>query len=353
MLKFAVAGTGFARKVVLPALQRHPKTEAIGISSGHRSRAEEVAREYGVRHHTTQFSELLDLEPDAVIITTPPDLHHSMSMAALQRGIPVICEKPMALDANEAKEMCRTARENNLLAAIDFEFRYLPVRARMSQLIGEGYLGEITFISLSSFATNRANPESPWTWWSDATRGGGALGASASHFLDAFIGWAGPIEEVMGSLTTVVDSRPDHSGRMRRVDADDSYSVAIRFESGASGNMVYCSAATHGRPLEIAVYGTDGTLINYGDEVLWGGKLGKELQPLEIPDELRLLPDGSHEEEIADGYWLQPPFLRLLHDFVSGIEGGKYRGPSFEDGMNVQRALDAVRFSHSTGWIKP
>lgn len=354
MLKFAVAGTGFATKVIVPALVRHPKTMPVAISSGRMARAEAAAREFDLDFHTTSFDDLLDRDPDAVIITTPTDLHHPMALAAIQRGIHVICEKPMALDVRQAEEMWRAAVDAGIVHAIDFEFRYLPVRARMTELIDEGFIGDVTFVSLAGFTSGRADPVGmPWNWWSSVARGGGALGASASHFSDALMGWCGPIEEVMGGLTTVVGERPDGSGKLRTVDSDDSYAFSARFASGAMANVLYSSAVQHTRPLEVAVYGTGGTLINSGDRELLGGVKGEELAPLEIPDRLRRLPDGSHEDDIGEGYWLEAPFLRLLDRFVSAIESGEeFDGPTFEDGLRVQRVLDAVRASHASGWTK-
>ncbi len=354
MLKFAVAGTGFAKKVVLPALARHPRARATAISSGREDRARETAAEFDLEHYTTSFEDLLDTEPDAVIITTPTDLHRPMALAAIERGIHVLCEKPMALDSREAEEMYRAAESAGVVAAIDFEFRYLPVRARMTELVEDGFLGEITVVSLSGFTPHRSDPNSPWSWWSDAARGGGALGASASHFIDALMGWCGPIERVAGGLETVIRERPDGDGNMRRVDSDDSYAFSIRFSNGALGNLVYGSAVAHPQPLRIALHGTEGTLVDVGDEELLGARRDETLAPLEIPERLRLIPGGGSEGDLEDSYWLEAPFLRLLDRFISAAADVRaYDGPSFEDGLRVQRVLDAVRMSHASGWIAP
>ena len=80
------------------------------VSSGRAERAEQIARESGIPRHYTDFGQMLDLErPDIVSITTPPEFHFPMTMAALSRGIHVLCEKPFALDLAEARQMTAAA----------------------------------------------------------------------------------------------------------------------------------------------------------------------------------------------------------------------------------------------------
>src|SRR6476660_2019243 len=93
-LRVAVAGTSFGGIVQIPVFQSHARTRVVAVSSGHIERAAAAARDHGIPAFYSDFEEMLDKEkPDLVSIATPPSLHFPMTMAALSRGIHVLCEK--------------------------------------------------------------------------------------------------------------------------------------------------------------------------------------------------------------------------------------------------------------------
>jgi predicted dehydrogenase len=140
-LRVAVAGTSFGAGVQIPAFQGHPRTDVVAVSSGRAERAEKAARDLGIPAHYTNFEEMLDKEkPDLVGIATPPDLHCPMTLAAVSRGIHVLCEKPFALNFDEARRMKEAADRANVVAMIDYEFRFLPGRAYAAELLRQNFL---------------------------------------------------------------------------------------------------------------------------------------------------------------------------------------------------------------------
>src|ERR1051326_8828847 len=105
-LRVAVAGTSFGGNVQIPVFQGHPRTQVVAVSSGRLERAASTARTHGIPAHYTNFEEMLDKEkPHIVSIVTPPGFHCPMTMAAFDRRIHVLCEKPFALNAAEAAQM--------------------------------------------------------------------------------------------------------------------------------------------------------------------------------------------------------------------------------------------------------
>src|SRR5215467_4304638 len=141
-LRVAVAGTSFGGNVQIPVFKTHDRTQVVAVSSGRTERAESAARTYGIPAHYTDFETMLDKEkPDIVSIVTPPTFHFPMTMAALKRGIHVLCEKPFALDASEARRMKAAADQTAVVAMVDFEFRYIPARAYVVDLVREGFVG--------------------------------------------------------------------------------------------------------------------------------------------------------------------------------------------------------------------
>src|SRR5262249_30352578 len=142
-------------------------------------------------------------KPDVVSIATPPEFHFPMTMAAVRRGIHVLCEKPFALNIQEAQQMREAARDAKVVAMIDFEFRFMPGTAYCLELVRDGYLGALRMMEFSAhFGFRAAADDYDWNWWSDESKGGGALGAVASHALDLLRQAAGSPRRVLCELKT-------------------------------------------------------------------------------------------------------------------------------------------------------
>src|SRR3982750_2339031 len=102
----AVIGTGFARKVQIPAFAACGDLKLVSVASGHKENARATAEEFGIPHFTSEWRESVSrADVDLVCITTPPDLHREMTLFAFEQGKHVLCEKPMAMDVGEARAM--------------------------------------------------------------------------------------------------------------------------------------------------------------------------------------------------------------------------------------------------------
>src|SRR5260370_18895515 len=133
-----------------------------------------------------------------------------MTLAALEGGKAVLCEKAMAMKADEALRMTERAREAGVLALIDHELRFLPGRVKMRELIQRGDIGKVRHAKLTFRSDSRADVNRPWNWWSDKTQGGGTLGAIGSHVVDGFRWLLGAgVGNVFCNLATHVPKRKD------------------------------------------------------------------------------------------------------------------------------------------------
>lgn len=314
------------------------------MSSGRAERAEKIAKERGIPAHFTHFEEMLDkAKPDIVSIATPPDQHFPMTMAALTRGIHVLCEKPFALSLEEAQQMKAAADHTAVVTMIDYEFRFLPARAYATELIQEGYVGDIRMAEFMVHFGLRIRPEDVgWDWWSDASKGGGLLGAYGSHTVDTLRLLMGPARRIMCDLATFV---PERSGK--KVTSDDGYSLLIEFQSGARA-AVQMTVAAGVSDARFAVYGTEGQLIIpniYGTELTGGKRADKAVGPLEIPARYKAPPEDHP---------LQPAFRVLLNRMVQAIdERTASPSPNFEDAVASQAMLDAARLSaREKRWVE-
>lgn len=344
-LRVGLIGTGFGKSTQMPGFQARDDLEVVAVCSGHLAKAQATAREYHIPNAYDDYQAMLARERlDLVSIVTPPYLHEAMTLAALQAGAHVLCEKPMAMDVSEAQAMCDAARAAKRIGMIDHEFRYLPWRAYTQQLVDEGYIGQPYHLNVTSFTTMRSDPKRPFNWWSEAEKGGGMLGAIGSHFVDAIRMFMGELEEVCGFVDTRIQARPEaETGAPRRVTSDDNCAFLARLRNGATASVHLSAVAPVGSGERITLTGSEGTLVLQANK-LWGGRRGDaELRELPIPDAFTV-----------EGAGLIGPFKVLLARMIEGIRAGATDvSPSCEEGLRVQRVLDAVRTSSAgAGWVK-
>ncbi|MGH9263040.1 MAG: Gfo/Idh/MocA family protein, partial [Acidimicrobiales bacterium] len=179
-VRVGVIGTGFGRRVQVPALALVRGVRVTAVASGHRANAEATAREFGIPHVFDDGAELArSREVDLVLVASTPDTHEPYAVAALEAGKHLLCEKPMALDAAQAGRMVAAAeRRPTQVAWMDHELRYEPNRRKVRDLIRAGAIGEVRHVELllRPYLRGDGRPqmrEAPWSWWFDASRGGG------------------------------------------------------------------------------------------------------------------------------------------------------------------------------------
>ena len=338
-------GSGFARRVQLPGLAHVPGTKPVAISSGRRANADAVARDFQL---PLVFDDGIQLarspDVDLVIVSSTPDSHARYAIAALEAGKHVLCEKPMAIDAFEAAQMVAASEQHpDSIAWIDHELRYEPNRRRARELVRSNALGELRHIELSlkPYLRGDGRPQAsdaPWNWWFDAAQGGGILGAVGSHLIDLCRFWCGSeIRYVAGLAETFVQERKDDAGQPRPVTADDFSSCVLQTASGVIATITLSTVAHQGPGHLGQVTGSEGTLLLTGETRLEFAKSGGPLEDVSAPDDL-------WEQTKPNNMWARS-FVRLMREMIHVIRGGTPQGepPTFRDGWQVQRVLDAVR----------
>jgi len=337
-LRVGVIGTGFGSQVQIPAFQAHPRACVVAVASGTPGKAAAVARRFEIPHAFDRWEELVRADLDLVSVTPQPVWHHPMSLAAIDRGRHVLCEKPMAMNAGEAAEMLARAQGAGIVHAIDHELRFNPNRRKIKALIDAGFVGHPRHALITVVGSGRADPAQSWTWWSDAGQGGGLLGAQASHQVDLLRFWLGEISGVSGTAETFIRERPIPGGQ-RPVTSEDFTSFSLRFASGAVGTVFLSVVAAHGEGPRIAVWGDEGSLRLDGQERLWGARSGGEWRELTEPE--TLTPPAGMDYSPLWGL----SFVRFADHLVGAILDGAPLAPAatFADGLEVQRALDAIR----------
>src|SRR5687768_3437046 len=217
VVRIGIIGAGFARTTQIPGFKNCEGAQVVAIASAHREHAEQVAREFDIPNVEDDWRGVVAREDvDLVSIVTPVVTHCEMTLAALDAGKAVLCEKPMAMNADEARRMLERAQEKGVLALIDHELRFLPGRIKTRELVHRGEIGGVKHLQVIFRSESRANVDRPWNWWSDVKQGGGALGAIGSHLIDAGR-WLlnTEVSEVLCDLATRVRERKDENGKAR------------------------------------------------------------------------------------------------------------------------------------------
>ena len=197
-VKVGVVGGGFGRTHIL-AYRTTPGVEVTAFCQRTKASAERVAREFGIPHVFTDYREMLvqgDL--DAVSLTTPTNVHLAMACDAFDHGVSVLCEKPLAMNQEEAAAMLKRAEEARLIHMTCFNFRFVPAFYRMKELMQEGYVGSrVLHVEASWFTERRADPNLPFGWRDEKeVVGFGAMGDVGVHLVDLVRWLAGDFKRI-------------------------------------------------------------------------------------------------------------------------------------------------------------
>lgn len=352
----AIVGTGFGQKIHIPGFQAHPRTQVAAIYHRDIAKAKAIANTYNIPHAGDRLEDLLALpEIKAVSISTPPFLHYEMAKKVLQARKHLLLEKPMTLKAEETRELYRLAADVGVAAMPDFEFRFVPAWQLLAEYLAEGYVGQKRLVKIDWLVSSRADPQRTWNWYAQKDKGGGALGAVASHTFD-YINWLfGPVHRLCAQLSTAIPERPDPNtgGTLKPVDADDTCLLMLELADGTPCQFCLSSVAYQGRGHFVEVYGDAGTLVlgsdNQKDYVhgfqLLAAPAGKALAPVEIPKRL------AFPQVYTDGRLA--PFIRVVDQWVQGIDTGNVMTPSLREGVYSQLLMDLTHQSHETAsWVE-
>jgi predicted dehydrogenase len=349
-----VVGTGFGVITHLRALQA-AGFEVHALVGRDQQKASARAAMFGVARATTSLADAL-AQPgvDVVAIATPPHTHAAIALDAIAAGKHVVCEKPFAADASEARAMLAAAERVGVVHLLGTEFRFATGQAHFTRAIAQGVIGTPRFglfqLQIPSLVDPRA--ELP-AWWELEGDGGGWLGAYGSHVVDQIRVTLGEFAAVSASLQTLAP---------RAMTADDTFTVQFALASGVEG-LMHSSCAIGGQFVATTkVTGTDGSAWLQGDDV-WVDN-GSGPRQLETPDDLRNdapVPPPAELLHTTYDMWHSTgldlsPYTRLyavLRDRVLGNSvPAEPVAATFADGVAGQAVLDAIRRSaHEQAWV--
>jgi predicted dehydrogenase len=183
-IRIGVVGTSWwADLGHLPFLTTDDRVAVVALCGRNQERAQEMANKYGISDVFTNYHIMFaEGDLDAVVILTPDNEHFIMTMAALDVGLHVLCEKPLARNATHAKQLYERAEAQGVRHMTYFTWRWLPHYRYLRDLIAQGALGQLYHAHFSFMAGNGRNPNYAWRF--DPQRASGVLGDYGSHMID-------------------------------------------------------------------------------------------------------------------------------------------------------------------------
>ncbi|MEM6694069.1 MAG: Gfo/Idh/MocA family oxidoreductase [Pseudomonadota bacterium] len=325
-----------------------PRLEMIAASSD--ESAAEYARAFGFARSTGNWRVLVaDEKVEAVVIATPQALHRDIAEAAFALGKPVMCEKPMGATLGDAEAMAQAAQGH--INMVGYNYIRTPASQYARALLAEGAIGEITWFRAEHTEDFLADPEAPATWRTEG-KANGTMGDLSPHIINAALALMGSIDSVSAVIETVHRARPGGT-----VTNDDHAQIMCRFASGVMGHL-YVSRVATGRKMGYAyeISGTSGA-IRFDQEdqnALW-------LYQMEGPEAQRgftkILTGPAHPDYEpfcqgpGHGTGYQDQIIIEAKDFLNSIASGKSAWPTFADGLEVMRVIDAAhRSAASQSW---
>lgn len=351
-IRAGIIGASFAKAAYLPALKHIDDVEVVAVASARLESAQSAADQFDVPHAYDDWQAMLDNhELDLVGIATPTIYHAPMALAALKAGANVCCEKPMAMNAAESREMLETAESLGRVHIIGHELRFNPNRKKIRQLIADGFIGDVRHVNIVNISPTWGDPASrpAGDWWSLDAMGGGRLGANGSHQIDLLRFWLGDIDSISGQVAVMVPDRVDkNTGEPWTATADDQASFTAQMKNGALASVFMSGAARHNMGNHVQIFGSEGTiLLSNDDEKLLVAKAGEDFVDMSESD------PNADLSGVNKGIW-NVSFVGLMQEFTAAIREGRAlnAGATFADGLKCQEAMDAIRESSASRcWV--
>ncbi|MDO9383506.1 MAG: Gfo/Idh/MocA family oxidoreductase [Hyphomicrobiaceae bacterium] len=322
MKKIGIVGVGAIAQAHIKALEDASFGKVVAIADIRPEAAKAAAEAVGAKGFTSHEDMLKSEALDGVVICTPPNTHPEIARAFLARSIPVLCEKPVAIDIAGAEAMLAAGRQSKTLVTMASKFRYVEDVIKLRSIIASGLLGEI--LLLENAFVSPADMSKRWNS-QPAVSGGGVLIDNGTHSVDIIAYLLGPIREVLAVTSTF---SPD-------LQVDDNVTLVAKTASGAMAKVDLSWTFDKQQPNFISVYGTQGTA-----HIGWRGSKYKQKS-------------SSDWIEFGPGYDKVAAFRNNLANFCAAIDRSEPPLITMADAIASVYVIKAAYESAQTnGWVR-
>jgi len=339
-LRVGILGAGWPGQQHARALRAGNRAILQACSEKEPERAAEFVKMFAPQNFYSEYAELLgDPQVDAVVVCLPNFLHFPATLAALEAGKHVLCEKPPTMNGAEMKVLQEEAEKRGLVYFFSRQFRFTPAMRRARELITQDALGTIYFAE-AVWVRSRGIPLGIGGWFTEKKRsGGGALIDLGIHALDAawfLMGTPRPV-----SVTASVFQNFKHLVQTPIFDVEDAAFAFIRFENSA---VVQLKTSWAGNLTDEIPQG-DGFGRELNNTTIYGTKATVRLRPLTLFQDKagKLVDTPLHPKDEADSFVLQ------MDNFLAAIEGKAEPLNNARQAVYLMEMLDAIYLSSNTG----
>jgi predicted dehydrogenase len=337
-LRVGVIGLGMGQGHV-KNYQLHPQAEVVALADLNETLLKEIGDKYSVPGRYTDALKMLAKEKlDVVSVVTPNKFHKPLTLAALKAGCHVLCEKPMAMNAKEAREMLAASRKARKRLMINFSYRFTEQAWALKQEVDTGVMGEIYF-GRTVWHRRRGMPKFGGWFGQKALSGGGPLIDLGVHRLDLalwLMGYPKP-DWVMGSTYDHI-AAPLAKAQKKAYDVEDLASGYIRFKNGATliVEASWASNTKENETMETTLCGTKAGLVqkNIGGKYEFEAELYEERNGAQFDTKL-------HPP--------MPAAKPAMYHFIDCIVNNTPHTATAEEGVIVMELLDAIYASAASG----
>lgn len=366
MLGYAFMGKAHSNAMKkLPYMMYPPVAipKLVAISGRNEAAVQEAARRFGYQKYYTDWRAMIE-DPDVQLLDNggPNNLHAEPSILAAQLGKHVLCEKPLARTAAEAKAMWDAVEATpGVKHMVAFNYRFVPAVRMIRDLIDQGAFGRIYHwraVYLQEWIMPHYGTPIIWRLQKDAA-GSGALGDLGAHIIDLAHYLVGGIKSVSALTKTFIQERDRGDGGTGIVDVDDAFAAAVEFENGAIGTLESTRFAAGRKNYNCFELNAEKGSVRFNLERM------NEAEIFWIDDQPKVA-QGFHDVLVTEGYhpwwnnwWPHGHIIGWEHTFVheinhllDAIVNDKPVGPhgaTFEDGYRCAVVCDAIVESSQSG----
>lgn len=321
-LKFGLIGTGGIAQTYAQAFQTTECCQLIAVADVRKESADAFAEPFGAKSFDDYKALAESVEVDAVIVSTPPNTHPEIATYFMERGVHVLCEKPLCLSLAEAKEMIACTEKTGVTFTMASKFRYVEDVIKAKSLIASGVLGEV--IQFENAFTAKVDMSRRWNSNKEIS-GGGVLIDNGTHSVDIIRYFLGAIEEVLAV----------EAGNMHNLLVDENVKLLAKTKEGVTASVDLTWGVNKELPNFISIYGTQGTL-----HVGWR----------ESKYKLNSNPDWT---VLGKGYDKVQAFRSKIENFTNAIRGEEELLIKPEDALASVEVIEAAyRSINQNHWTK-
>jgi predicted dehydrogenase len=347
-----IGSGGIALANHVPGIALCPEAKLVALCDTNPATLEKASKATGITKTFTDYRELLNRDDvNAVIVATPNYVHAEIVLAAVVSGKHVLCEKPLAMNYDEAVKMYKAAEYAGVRHMTAFTYRFVPAMRYISHLVQSGALGKPYHFRAQRFQ-DWGDRNLAWRQVKKLAATG-ELGDMLSHRIDYAHFLIGPLKRIVARLARFIDVRGGEKS-----DLDDWVAMIGDFEAGATGVWESTKLATGrgegGKSVDYCeVNGSDGSAVYYLNkplEVQLGRKGKSGLETLPVPKEYLRWPSSRRDVNTGD------PVVTFRYDqdaeFIDAIMNKRPCRPSFLEGAFVQAVMDsAVKSDEEKRWV--